>query len=281
MEHRNQLAENVWHYQSERWRTNALLAVEAEHALVVDPCWEASEIARIHADADADSRTVHLLLTHADADHTCGIGFFPDAVVVGEAETAKRIRDGSAAAQLAAVAAEWGTPLPTDLRVDRVIEVDADVECGPFKMATFKARGHTSDGLAVLLRDSGVLIAGDYLSATSNPWVWTSVSDACRATETILDALDRNAVRWVMPGHGPVLAPRDAAIVGQEDLLYLERLLAEAAAARKEGLSWGEAMLSLMAVPPPRASPPDFELYNPKFITAEAALAEAGLRRPQ
>ena len=260
--------------QTTRWQTNALLARAGEETLLCDPCYTPKEIETLAAAAGEAGGAVHVLVTHGDFDHVCGIGYFPDANVVAGAATAERIRSGEAAEQLAAAGAEWGLSWRTELRVDRVVE-PGRFECGGFAVEAIAAAGHTPDGLAYVLLDQGVLLPGDYVSDMTYPFVLGRLEDIVATTRRLLEALERLELRLVVPGHGRVLAPAEAAAVGEADLAYLEGLERAVAEARTDGLSAGDALLHVFAVEPPRKTTPDFEIYALRSANARTVLANA------
>ena len=65
------------------WKTTSLLVLAQGQSLVVDPAISESEVARIGRRAlELDAPVRHVLITHGDWDHVCGVGGFPHAVVV-------------------------------------------------------------------------------------------------------------------------------------------------------------------------------------------------------
>jgi hydroxyacylglutathione hydrolase len=218
--------------------------------------------------------SIHVLITHGDFDHVCGIGYAPEAIVVAGAGTAQRIRNGAAAEQLEAAGAEWDLAWPTELRVDRVVE-PGRFECGTFHMEAIDATGHTPDGLAYVLLDQGVLLPGDYLSDMTYPFVIGGLEPMIATSQRLLEALERHDLRWVVPGHGRALTPEEAAAAGEADLAYLEALARAVAEARADGLSPGEALLHVFEVEPPRETTPDFEIYALRSANARSVLANA------
>ena len=270
-----ELAAGISVFQAPLWQTNSLLALSGSDALVCDPCWTPAEISALHERASAQSGDVQLLLTHADYDHTCGIGLFAEATVVAGATTAERIESGEAAKGLATAGREWGLEWPGEPRVDRVVEAGVEISCGSFRIETIDARGHVADGLAFVLPDQHLLLPGDYLSAITYPYVTASVEESRRTIERLLEALERPEIAWVVPGHGPPLERDDARTIGHTDLAYLERLAAAAHRAVERGLSPGDSLLAAFAVQPPRANTDDFEVFSLRARNAERALAEA------
>ena len=265
------LGEGVWVAQAPLWETNALLARSGGETLLVDPGLEPAEIETLAGLADD---VVHVLVTHGDYDHVCGIGAFPAATVIAGAATAARIGSGEAVDALAAAGNEWGHGWSLDLRVDRVVE-PGPFRCGAFSIEAIEATGHTTDGLAYVLVDQGVLLPGDYLSPMTYPFVGAGVERAIATTRRLLDVVERGDLRWVVPGHGAPLTPDQATAVGIGDVGYLEALVAAAHEARERGLPPGPALLRVFAVEPPRETTPDFEIYALRAANARAALADA------
>jgi glyoxylase-like metal-dependent hydrolase (beta-lactamase superfamily II) len=268
------LGGGVWVSQTPLWQTNAVLARSGSESLLCDPCYTPAEIERLVAHAREGGGRMHLLLTHGDFDHVCGVGYFPEAQVCAGAGTAERIRDGTAAEQVAAAGAEWGMEWSTDLRVDRIVEPGL-FECGSFTVEAIDASGHTADGLAYVLVDQGVLLPGDYLSDMTYPFVLGGLEETIASTRRLLDFLEQRDLRHVIPGHGRVLTPAEAAEIGEADLAYLEALAQAIGEARADGLSPGDALLHVFAVEPPRETTPDFEIYALRSANARSVLADA------
>lgn len=266
------LGGGVWVFQTRLWQTNAVLAISGTDALLVDPGFEPSEIEELAARAREPGGDVHVLVTHGDYDHTCGVGYLNDAIVLAGAETAERIRSGTAGRELAAAGAEWGFDWPPDLRVDRVI-APGEHALGPFRVTAIAADGHTADGLAYVLLDQGVLVPGDYVSDMTYPFVVDDAARAIATYERLLEALEHYAVRWVVPGHGRPLSVTEARAVAEADLEYLQRLSRAADEAQERGLSPGYALLHVFDVAPPRATTPDFEVFGIHAWNARAVIA--------
>ena len=272
------LGGGVWSFQTPLWQTNSLLAVADGDALLCDPAFTPAEIEAIGVDARRRARgALFLLVTHADYDHVCGIPYFPEAAVSAGAETAQKLRDGSAAAGLASGGAEWGVAWPASLRVDRELAAEALFECGAFRVATLDTPSHGREGLGYVLLDQGVLLAGDNLSAISYPLLAGPLSRAIEATEALLGALERHPLRHVVPGHGPVLSPDAARRIGDEDLRYLERLTDAAREALETNLSPGHSLVHVYSVEPPRPTTLHFDIYDIRGGNARRALAELGI----
>jgi glyoxylase-like metal-dependent hydrolase (beta-lactamase superfamily II) len=269
------LGGGVLAFQAPLWQTNALLALADGDALLCDPAITPDEIQAI-ADT-ASGRRSFLVVTHADYDHVCGIPYFPDAEVVAGADTAAKVRDGSAARGLASGGAEWGVVWSPDLRIDREAAPGEELELGAFRIAAIDSPSHGREGLGYVLLEQGILLPGDNLSAITIPLLAGSLHRALEAAESVLVALDRYELRYVVPGHGPVHTPEEARRVGEEDLRYLEKLDTAAREATYARLSPGYALVHVYKVEPARANTTDFDIYDIHGGNARLALREHGI----
>jgi glyoxylase-like metal-dependent hydrolase (beta-lactamase superfamily II) len=272
-----ELGEGVRSFQAPLWQTNSLIAVSGRDALLCDPAFTPAEIEAIGAElARHGAERSFLLVTHADYDHVCGIPYFPAVEVAAGPDTAARIREGTAATGLRSGGDEWGVEWPSELRVDRELAPADELELGAFKIAVIDTPSHGREGVGFVLPDQGILLPGDNLSAITIPLLAGSLARACEATARLLGTLDRYALRHVVPGHGPVLSPEQARRIGEEDLRYLEALVAAAREAASESMSRGYALVHVYGVEPPRANTIDFDIYDIRGGNARLALKEYG-----
>ena len=242
---------------------------------MIDACWTPAEIGRVRQ--HVAGRSTHLLVTHADPDHVCGVDYMPDATVVMGERSAMRLEDGSAQAELRSEAGRWRLDTSATLRVDVVVETGAELELGSLHVATVEARGHSSDGLAYLLRERGIFAVGDYLSASMSPLIWSSVSDARRTTERLLARLDRDDIELVVPGHGPLLTVAEARRIGEQDLAYLDALSYAADDAQRGELTIRDWLVAVHSVALPRATDADLDIFCPRMLNAAATFRDRGV----
>ena len=270
------LGDGVRQFQSPLWQTNCLLVVAGAEALLCDPSYTQEELEELQdVVRDAKAERVHVLVTHADYDHVCGLAAFPEATVVAGEATTARIEDGAALAGLSAAATEWGIDWPLDgLRVDRAV-TPGEVRLDSFRLAVVDAPSHGREGACFVLLDQGVLFPGDHLSPITTPLIGGSLEAAVRANRALLEALDDHDLRWVVPGHGRALTPEEAREIGEADLAYLERLRDAAGEASDRQLAPGWALLHAYAVEPPRPDTDDFAVYGIRAGNAQLALTEA------
>lgn len=88
---------NGWErLESALWETANVRLVDGRSAVLIDPGVTADEVADIAAaTTDAGVAVAAILITHVHADHTSGIGAFPDAEVSMGPLAAAAIADGS------------------------------------------------------------------------------------------------------------------------------------------------------------------------------------------
>ena len=186
-----------------------------------------------------------LLVTHADWDHMLARLAFPDATLGCARSSAERMRSSPGAVQreLRGFDDEHYVQRPRPLALGSVqaLDVPGGCEIGSGELALHPAEGHTSDGMAVWIGWTGVLVAGDYLSNVEIPVLGAGASVAA-----YLATLERLrplvlAAKHVVPGHGSVLDPGRAIAVLEEDVVYLNALRERGSAAElPEGRRTGE-----------------------------------------
>jgi glyoxylase-like metal-dependent hydrolase (beta-lactamase superfamily II) len=256
-------------FESALWQTSSLLLVSDREAVVVDPCISAGEVARIAARAsELGASVTHVLVTHADWDHVCGIAAFPDAVAMMGPRTAEIVARGGLPELIAERAATYGLTIEGEPRVDRVLELGVSQQVGPFSVETIPLRGHTADGTGYRIRQLDLLAVGDHLSAVEFPFASTT-SDYRTTLARLIELLANDPPATVVPGHGPQLAVAEALRIAEADLAYLRALRDAVAAARDDR---ARARAAALAVPLPRPAPD--ELAGMHAGNAEVQLEE-------
>lgn len=199
----------VWVATSRRCATTSTVILDGRGgALVIDPAWDADELAAIPADLAAlGVRCVAGLATHQHYDHVLWHPDLGEAPRWASAGTARDVTQGGAQ-----VVAPLRGDLPDDL-LEFVIE-DA-VRLTPVESGTLEWTGptavvhvhhaHAPHHLALELPDLGVLVAGDMLSDVELPMPDERDDDLVTYL-TGLDALAEpvRRARLVVPGHGNV-----------------------------------------------------------------------------
>jgi glyoxylase-like metal-dependent hydrolase (beta-lactamase superfamily II) len=243
-------------FEAALWSTTSLLVVVEGESLVVDPAISSEEVAGIGRRAlELDAPIRHVLITHGDWDHVCGIACFPDAAAVMGEETAERVRSrGADSVQRAAET--YGLEVSGPPRVDQTFTRGAAIELGPFVVETFPLTGHTDDGTGYRIRDLGLLVVGDHLSPVEFPFAKSPA--AYRFTLAgLIETLREDPPETVIPGHGPPLEPEEALRIAEADLEYLRALHAAVVAVRSRGATREEAHAAGSAIELPRDCAPD------------------------
>jgi glyoxylase-like metal-dependent hydrolase (beta-lactamase superfamily II) len=261
---------HVERFESALWRTTSLLLVSGDEAITVDPCISGEEVQRI-ADRTQEFGAVvtHVLATHADWDHVCGIAAFPDAVATMGEATAQHVRDGDAGDRISRQAAQYGLIVPGAPRVDRTLTPGVAHQVGPFVVETLSLRGHTADGTGYRIRSVDVLAVGDHLSPVEFPFA-SSTADYRLTLAGLADLLRRDPPARVFPGHGPELTAAEALAIAEEDLAYLHALREAVASAHARG-GRTAAREAGLAVPLPREAPSDLSAGHAANVEAQLA----------
>lgn len=263
---------HVERFESALWQTTSLLLVADREAVVVDPCISRDEVSRIRDRAgELGVRVTHVLVTHADWDHVCGLAAFPEAVATMGEETARIVEGGAPERQLTEQAAVYGVEVYQPPRADRVLAPSVAHRVGPFVVETLPLRGHTVDGTAYRVRALDLLAVGDHLSPVEFPFASSSTADYRMTLAGLVTLLEHDPPGQVFPGHGPPLGAGDALETARQDLAYLHELRAAVAGALASGTT-DTARDAGRAVRPPRAAPSD--LADELAGNVESQLAE-------
>jgi glyoxylase-like metal-dependent hydrolase (beta-lactamase superfamily II) len=255
-------------FESALWQTSSLLLAAGREAVLVDPAVSGDEVARIAARArELGVRVGHVLATHADWDHVCGIAAFPGAAATMSEATAARLVARAGQTTVADRAAASGVEIAGEPRIDRTFPAGAALQAGPFLLETLAVSGHTPDGTAFRCRALDLLVVGDHLSAIEFPFA-TSTAAYRGTLAALIDLLRHDPPGRVVPGHGPELTAAEALAIAEADLGYLWELHdAVAGGATRE-----DARAAGLAVEPPRQAADD--LAHARAENVEVALAE-------
>ena len=219
-----EIAPGVHVMTSRRYATTSTVVVADREALVIDPCWDADELAGV-ADflSAAGIACAAGLATHLHYDHVL---WHPE---LGDAP---RWSSAWAAAQWAGDRASLVEPLIGDIP-DDLVEIAGRVEALPESGLPWRGRGivlhehdaHARGHLAIEIADSGVLLAGDMLSDIELPYPDPNEADLANylaGLDRLADVVRRS--RMVVPGHGtPTYSPMDRL---DADRRYLDAVMA-------------------------------------------------------
>jgi glyoxylase-like metal-dependent hydrolase (beta-lactamase superfamily II) len=258
----------VERFESALWKTSSLLLSEGSEAVLVDPAVSAAEVGGIAARVrELGVEVTHVLVTHADWDHVCGIAAFPAAAATMSEVTAARLVARAEKATTAERAAANGVEIAGEPRVDQTFPAGSALRAGPFLLETLALSGHTPDGTAFRFRELDLLAVGDHLSTIEFPFV-TSTAAYRGTLAALIDLMRHDPPGRVIPGHGPELSAADALEIAEADLAYLWELHhAVATAATPE-----DARTAGLAVKLPRPAADD--LAQARAANVDTALAE-------
>ena len=219
-----EVAPGVHVMTSRRYATTSTVVICGDEAVVVDPCWDADELAGV-ADflSSIDVRCSAGLATHLHYDHML---WHPD---LGEVP---RWASAWAAAQWDSERASLVRPLVGDIP-DDLIALAGRVTAIPTEGLPWRARdivlhahdAHARGHLAMETPAAGALLAGDMLSDIELPYPDDEEPDLT----TYLEGLDHLAgvvrrSRVLVPGHGtPTYSPVERL---DADRRYLDAVLA-------------------------------------------------------
>ena len=208
------------------WRTTATAIRSGQEAFLIDSPYLPEELEALPALLEQTGFTPDALLaTHADFDHLLGRLAFPQlALGVGE-PTALRLHGNPGAAQRELRDSDADFYIererPLSLGSYETLPVPGKVDFGGSELELHPAPGHTEDGVAILWRERGILVAGDYLSDVEIPTV--SDLEDYRSTLARLGTLIADA-QIVIPGHGSAHGRETALRLLGEDVDYLDAL---------------------------------------------------------
>ena len=243
---------HVERFESALWQTSSLLLVAEGEAVVIDPGISREEVSALAERAEQlSARVTHVLATHADWDHLCGIAAFPDAIAAMGVLTAQTVASGAPAELIARRAIEHELEVAGAPRVDLALAPGVAHRLGPFTVETIALAGHTADGVGFRVRSLDVLAVGDHLSTLEFPFV--SDTAAYRFTLAgLVDLIHHDRPAQVVSGHGPAVSGTEALAIAEADLAYLRALRDAVAQTLAKGGDRAHARDAGLAVVPPR-----------------------------
>lgn len=219
-----EVAPGVHVMTSRRYVTTSTAVIAGGEALVVDPCWDADELAGVAGFLwAAGARCAAGLATHLHYDHVL---WHPDLGV------APRWASSWAAEQWASDRASLVRPLIGDIP-DDLVELAGHVTPIPADGLPWSGRAvalhahdaHARGHLAIEIVDAGVLLAGDMLSDVELPYPDADEPDLASylvGLDRLAEVVRRSHV--LVPGHGtPTYAPVERL---DADRRYLDDVLA-------------------------------------------------------
>lgn len=220
----SEVADGVWVRQSEWVWSNTTVVRGDDGLLVVDPGIEGAELEQLADEIDAlGIPVVAGFSTHPHWDHLLWHSRFGDVPRYATAASARLAGEARERAQ-AAVAEET-----TGVELSLVALLTAlPAGGGPVPGEVLEHDAHAVGHAALLLRDRGVLVAGDMFSDVlipmldgrrpGQPAVYRAALERLAEASTGIDVL--------VPGHGTVARGREVAARVAADRAYLDALVA-------------------------------------------------------
>jgi glyoxylase-like metal-dependent hydrolase (beta-lactamase superfamily II) len=208
------VAQGVWVHQSQLIQNNSIVVQGDAGVLLIDPGITETEMACLANDIrELNQPVVAGFSTHPDWDHVLWHADFGEAPRYGTARGAAFMQDLLSQADWKAQAAEGLPPeiadeVPLDL-FGRITALPDEATYLPWdgpKVRIIEHSGHAQGHAALLIEDSGVLIAGDMLSDILMPFpnagAENPIDDYLAGLQLLEDVASE--VQVVIPGHGSV-----------------------------------------------------------------------------
>ncbi|MDT9595217.1 MBL fold metallo-hydrolase [Nocardioides zeae] len=217
-----EVADRVWVARHEWYDVNVTLVAGGEGALLVDTLASEHAAAGLRDEVRRVLGTTPLVAvvdTHEHHDHVLGnatlLDAWPDALLVGHEEAARRIPE-VLPAQLARAVAD-GHPRAEEMAASRVLAPTTTfslahaVQLGDRLVeVVHPGRGHTGGDVVLRVADADVVVAGDLVEAADDPGAAVPAygDDSFplewpATVETVLGLV--TPTTRVVPGHGPVV----------------------------------------------------------------------------
>ena len=230
-----QVAEGVLVHQSEFLQTNAVVVRGRTGVLLIDAGVRGDEMACLANDLSASGQTVVAgFSTHPHWDHLLWHGSLGEAPRYGTARGAatvrERLSDPGAKARIAGlIPPDIVDQVPLDL-LGLITGLPADAARIPWdgpQVRIIEHQAHAPGHAALVIEESGVLIAADMLSDVLIPLL--DLNDTADPIQDHLAALRRledaaGDVDVVVPGHGSIGAADQVRARIDQDRAYLQAL---------------------------------------------------------
>lgn len=208
------VANGVLVHESEFLQSNSVAVQGRDGVLLIDPGITESELVGLANDLRRLSQPVVAgFSTHPDWDHVLWHADFGDPPRYGTARGAESIRDLLSDTDWKDRIAEGLPPehadeIPMDLLglITGLPPGAAEIPWDGPAVRILEHRAHAPGHAALLIEESGILVAGDMLSDILMPFLDLETADPLEDYLAALRLFDSVAdrVEWVIPGHGSV-----------------------------------------------------------------------------
>lgn len=224
-------SKNVTVFQSSLFETTSTVIETDDIILVVDPTWLPHEVESIsnYVNSIRQCRPIYLIFTHSDYDHIIGYNAFIGAITVGSEELNKRADKEKIINEIKDFDDEYYLTRDYSIEypiINLAIKEDNQVlKVGETTITFYKSKGHTDDGIFIIVEPLGVLLVGDYLSNIEIPFIYYSSLEYENTLLKIDKILQNHNIKLLVPGHGLITGEYDEIIRRQqESLKYIREL---------------------------------------------------------
>ncbi|MCS7251037.1 MAG: MBL fold metallo-hydrolase [Anaerolineae bacterium] len=223
---RDRITDDIYVFTSDLYaQVNAGVISASDGVVVIDTLPFPEETREIIAlvEREAGGRPIYLVFSHYHTDHTLGACLFPKAIVIAHALCRRRMEEHGERALRETIAQD--TAFATlSLRLPDVVieEGDLVLRLGNKTLHLFHAPGHSSDGLAVYVREDRILFAGDVMM----PIPYIVDGDVEQAIAT-LQRFREFQIETLVPGHGEPILRGEVSDAIQTSINYLNTITRE------------------------------------------------------
>ncbi len=232
--HRERVSDNVFWFQSEIYaQVTAGVVAGPQWAVVIDTLALPEETLAIREFIERELNTPvrYIINTHYHADHTWGNCFFPGATIISHALCRQLL------AEKGAPSLEAARKQNPALRQVKIVlpqltfaQGELTLRVGKKNLILMSAKGHSPDGISVLVEEDRILFAGD--SFMPLPYIVDGDLDEIAAS---IKKMGRMGLENIIQGHGDIVLRGEIDSAVKENLAYLSAIRkgVKAAARRK------------------------------------------------
>ena len=235
--HRERVSENVFWFQSEIYaQVTAGVVAGPQWAVVIDTLALPDETLSIREfiEHELNVPVRYVINTHYHADHAWGNCFFPGATVIAHA----RCRDLLIERGIPSLeSAQKQNPALRQVKIvlPHMTFSDGEVtlRVGKKNLIISQTRGHSMDGIAVLVEEDRILFAGDAFMPL--PYIVDGDIDELMAS---IKSVGRMGLENIVQGHGDIIlrGEIDAAVKENSNYLACIKKAVKAASRRKNAV---------------------------------------------
>ena len=237
--HRERVSENVYWFQSELYaQVTAGVIAGPQWAMVIDTLATPEETLSIREfiEHDLGLQVRYVINTHYHADHTWGNCFFPGATIVSHALCRELMRE-KGTPSLEAAKKQNNALRQVKIVLPHITFSDGDLNLrvGKKNLILSSVKGHSVDGISVLVEEDRILFAGDAFMPM--PYIVDGNPDELAAS---IKKISRMGLENIVQGHGDIILRGEIEAAVKENLGYLSaiRKAVRAAMKRKEPLEY-------------------------------------------